>query len=121
MLIRDEIAYHHYEGVATDLDERERLVEDLGTKTAMILRNHGTLTVGETVGEAFIKMYFLERACEAQIHALAGGTQLINHPPQGTPEKAAEQGATGLKMVGNLLAWPALRRKMDRVDPSYQN
>jgi ribulose-5-phosphate 4-epimerase/fuculose-1-phosphate aldolase len=122
MLIRDELSYHHYEGVATDLDERERLVQDLGpTKTAMILRNHGTLTVGETVAEAFIKMYFLERACEAQIHALAGGTQLINHPPQGTPEKAAEQGAAGLKVVGNLLAWPALRRKMDRVDPSYQN
>jgi ribulose-5-phosphate 4-epimerase/fuculose-1-phosphate aldolase len=121
MLIRDEIAYHHYEGVATDLDERERLVEDLGTKTAMILRNHGTLTVGETVGEAFLKMYFLERACEAQIHALAGGTALLNHPPQGTPEKAAEQGAAGLKVVGNLLAWPALRRRMDRLDPSYQN
>ena len=119
MLIRNEIAYHHYEGVATDLDERERLVADLGTKNAMILRNHGTLTLGETVGEAFLKMYFLERACEAQIHALAGGTQLINHPPQGTPEKAAEQGAAGLKVVGNLLAWPALRRKMDRLDPSY--
>ena len=119
MLIRDEIAYHHYEGVAVDLDERERLVADLGTKNAMILRNHGTLAVGETVGEAFIRLYFLERACEAQIHALAGGTQLVNHPPQGTPEKTKEQGATGLKMVGNLLAWPALRRKMDRLDPSY--
>jgi ribulose-5-phosphate 4-epimerase/fuculose-1-phosphate aldolase len=119
MLIRNELAYHHYEGVATDLDERERLVEDLGTKTAMILRNHGTLTVGETVVEAFVKMYFLERACEAQIHALAGGAALLNHPPRGTPEKAAEQGATGLKVVGNLLAWPALRRKMDRLDPGY--
>ena len=92
---------------------------DLGTKNAMILRNHGTMAVGETVAEAFIRLYFLERACEAQIHALAGGTQLINHPPQGTPEKTRDQGATGLKMVGNMLAWPALRRKMDRKDPSY--
>jgi ribulose-5-phosphate 4-epimerase/fuculose-1-phosphate aldolase len=121
MLIRDEISYHHYEGVATDLDERERLVADLGTKNAMILRNHGTLTVGETVGEAFLKMYFLERACEAQIHALSGGAALVNHPPQGTPEKAAEQGRMGLKMVGNLLAWPALLRKMDRESPGYRD
>jgi ribulose-5-phosphate 4-epimerase/fuculose-1-phosphate aldolase len=121
MLIRDEIAYHHYEGVATDLDERERLVADLGTKTAMILRNHGTLTVGETVAEAFIKMYFLERACEAQCLALSGGTTLLNHPPQGTPEKAANQGRDGLKLVGNMLAWPALLRKLDRADPSFRD
>ncbi|QMW22813.1 class II aldolase/adducin family protein [Sandaracinobacteroides saxicola] len=121
MLIRDEVAYHHYEGVATDLEERERLVADLGTKSAMILRNHGTLTVGESVGEAFLKMYFLERACEAQVHTLAGGVALVNHPPQGTPEKAAEQGRMGLKMVSTLLAWPALMRKMDRLDPSYRN
>lgn len=121
MLIRDEIAYHHYEGVATDLDERERLVADLGNKSAMILRNHGTLTVGETVADAFLKMYFLERACEAQVHALAGGVALLNDPPQGTPEKAAEQGRAGLKLVGNMLAWPALRRKMDRVSPGYDS
>lgn len=121
MLIRDEIAYHHYEGVAVDLDERERLVADLGTKHAMILRNHGTLAVGETVGEAFIRLYFLERACEAQVHALSGGVALLNHPPQGTPEKTAGQGSSGLKMIGNMLAWPALRRRMDRLDPSYRN
>lgn len=121
MLVREEISYHHYEGVATDLEERERLVQDLGTKSAMILRNHGTLTVGETIAEAFIKMYFLERACEAQCLALAGGTALLNHPPQGTPEKAAAQGAMGLKIVGNLLAWPALLRKLDRLDPSFRD
>ncbi|MBB6228162.1 ribulose-5-phosphate 4-epimerase/fuculose-1-phosphate aldolase [Polymorphobacter multimanifer] len=121
MLIRDELAYHHYEGVATDLEERERLVADLGTKSAMILRNHGTLTVGETVAEAFIKMYFLERACEAQCLALAGGTALLNHPPQGTPEKAANQGRAGLKLVGNMLAWPALLRKLDRADASFRD
>lgn len=119
MLVRREVAYHHYEGVALDLEERARLVADLGTKNAMILRNHGTLAVGETVGEAFIRLYFLERACEAQIHALSGGVALVNHPPEGTPEKTAEQGAAGLKMLGNLLAWPALRRRMDRLDPGY--
>ena len=121
MLIRDEIAYHHYEGVATDLDERERLVEDLGTRSAMILRNHGTLTVGATVGEAFIRLYFLERACEAQIHALAGGAARLNHAPQSTPEKTASQGRDGLKLLGNMLAWPALMRKMDRESPGYRD
>jgi ribulose-5-phosphate 4-epimerase/fuculose-1-phosphate aldolase len=122
MLVREQVAYHHYEGVATDLEERERLVADLGpAKKAMILRNHGTLTLGETVGEAFILMYFLERACEAQVHALSGGHALVSHPPQGTPEKAAGQGSSGLKMVGNLLAWPALMRRMDRLDASYRN
>jgi len=119
MLIRDEVAYHHYEGVATDLGERERLVADLGTKSAMILRNHGTLTVGETVGDAFLRMYFLERACEAQCLALSAGAGGLNPPPQGTPEKTANQGREGLKLVGSLLAWPALRRRMDRIDPGY--
>lgn len=119
MLIRDEIAYHHYEGVATDLAERERLVADLGTKKAMILRNHGTLTMGETIAEAFLSIYFLERACEAQIHALAGGAGLLNQPPQGTPEKVAEQGRMSLDMAANFLAWPALRRRMDRLCPGY--
>jgi ribulose-5-phosphate 4-epimerase/fuculose-1-phosphate aldolase len=122
MLIREEIAYHEYEGVATDLEERERLVEDLGTtKTAMILRNHGTLTIGKTVAEAFIKMYFLERACEAQIHTLAAGRDGLYNPPQGTPEKAAMQGKAGLEVVGNMLAWPALLRKLDRIDPSFRD
>jgi len=121
MLIREEVAYHDYEGVATDLSERARLVADLGQKPAMILRNHGTLTVGETVGEAFIAMYFLERACQAQCLALAAGREGLNHPPAGTPEKTAMQGREGLKLVGNMLAWPALRRRMDRIDPGYRS
>ncbi|MCS6987429.1 MAG: class II aldolase/adducin family protein [Sphingomonadaceae bacterium] len=121
MLIRDEVAYHDYEGVAVDLDERERLVADLGDKCAMILRNHGTLTVGETVGEAFIRMYFLERACEAQCLALAAGRDGLHAPPQGTPEKTAAQGREGLKLVGRMLAWPALVRRMDRLDPSFRS
>ena len=121
MLIREQLSYHHYEGVATDLDERERLVEDLGTKDAMILRNHGTLTVGATVGQCFLKMYFLERACDAQIKALSGGMAALNQPPQGTPEKAAGQGSMGLGIVADRLAWPALLRKLDRLDPSFRN
>src|SRR5829696_6044693 len=67
MLIRQDLAFHDYEGVAVDLDERERLVEHLGTKNLMLLRNHGTLAVGPSVGECFVRIYFLERACMAQI------------------------------------------------------
>jgi len=118
MLIRDEVAYHDYEGVAVDLDERERIIADLGSKCAMLLRNHGTLAVGETVGEAFIRIYFLERACQAQILALSAGDNL-NNPPQGAPEVTAQQGKIGLKLAAGALAWPALLRKCYRLDPDF--
>ena len=118
MLIREDIAFHDYEGVAVDLDERERLVANLGDKGAMLLRNHGTLAVGESVGECFLKLYFLERACEAQIMALSAGDQVSN-PPQGSPEVTAQQGKMGLKVAANMLAWPALLRKAYRLDPSF--
>ena len=74
--------------------------------------------MGETVGEAFVKMYFLERACQAQILALSAGEN-VGNPPQGSPEVAAEQGKMGLKMSANLLAWPALLRKAYRLDPGF--
>ncbi len=118
MLVRSDLAFHDYEGVATDLDERERLVADLGDKGGMILRNHGTLAVGGNVGECFIKLYFIERACQAQIMALSAG-DLCSNPPQGTPELAAKQGMAGLKVAANLLAWPALKRKAYRLDPDF--
>ena len=118
MLIRGEIAFHEYEGVAVDLDERERLVADLCEKNAMILRNHGTLAVGKNVGECFIRLYYLERACQAQIMALSAGDSL-NRPPQGSPEITAQQGAVGLPLAANFLAWPALKRKAYRLDPSF--
>jgi ribulose-5-phosphate 4-epimerase/fuculose-1-phosphate aldolase len=119
MLIRDDVAYHDYEGVAVDLDERERLIAHIGDKNAMLLRNHGTLAVGETVGEAFIRIYFLERACQAQIMALSAGEANLNNPPQGAPEVTAQQGKFGLKMAAGALAWPALLRKAYRLDPSF--
>ena len=118
MLIRGDLAFHDYEGVAVDLDERERIVADLGDKGAMLLRNHGTLAVGGNVGECFVKLYFLERACQAQIMALSAGDR-VNRPPQGAAELTAEQGNAGLKVAANLLAWPALKRKAYRLDPSF--
>jgi ribulose-5-phosphate 4-epimerase/fuculose-1-phosphate aldolase len=118
MLVRGDLAFHDYEGVAVDLDERERLVADLGDKNAMILRNHGTLAVGKNVGECFIRLYYLERACQAQVMALSAG-DAVNHPPQGSPEVTAQQGAIGLPLAANLLAWPALKRKAYRLDPGF--
>ena len=118
MLVRGDLAFHDYEGVAVDLDERERIVADMGTKNLMLLRNHGTLAVGASVGEAFLRLYYLERACQAQIMALSAGEH-VNNPPQGSPEVAAQQGAAGLAVAARVLAWPALMRKAYRLDPSF--
>ena len=118
MAVRGDLAFHDYEGIAVDLSERERLVADLGARNAMILRNHGTLAVGKNVGECFVRLYFLERACQAQVLALSAGED-INNPPQGSPETTAQQGAIGLPLAANLLAWPALKRKAYRLDPSF--
>jgi len=121
MIAAHEVAYHDYEGIATDLDERERLVADLGDKRAMILRNHGTLTVGETVADAFLRMYFLERACQVQVLMLSAGRGGLNTPPQGTPEKVAGQTHPQVTRMGaEMLAWPALLRKLDRIDPGFR-
>ena len=122
MIAKHNVAYHDYEGVATDLDERERLVEDLGDKHAMILRNHGTLAVGKTVGDCFLRLYFLERACQAQVMMLSAGLENLNNPPQGTEEKVAGQTPPGgMAMAAERLAWPALLRKLDRIDPGFRN
>ena len=118
MLVLGDLAFHDYEGVAVDHDERQRIVADLGAKGAMLLRNHGTMAVGGNVGECFLKLYFIERACEAQVMALSAGDS-INRPPQGAAELAASQGGVGLKMAANLLAWPALLRKAYRLDPLF--
>jgi len=73
MQVHDDVAYHDYEGIALELDERERIVANLGTKSLLMLRNHGTLTLGPTCGTAFLRMYFLENACKAQIFAQSVG------------------------------------------------
>ncbi|WP_183933955.1 class II aldolase/adducin family protein [Sphingomicrobium lutaoense] len=118
MLILGDLAFHDYEGVAVDHDERERIIADLGEKNLMLLRNHGTLATGGNVGECFIRLYYLERACEAQVMALSAGERL-NRPPQGSPEITAQQGSAGLPLVANALAWPALLRKAYRLDPTF--
>src|SRR6185312_12919551 len=110
MMIAGEMAYHDYEGVALDLDERDRLVADLGDKNAMLLRNHGTLALGKTCADAFLRMFWLERSCSMQVRAMAGGAAL-NWPNQGVPEKTAMQGKGAFNGMVGALARPALRRK----------
>jgi len=113
------LAYHEYEGLAINEDEKSRLVADLGGKTYMILRNHGLLTVGKTPAEAFLSMYILERACRIQILAQSSGETLLP-----VSEPILEAVASQLNAVtvgqGAQLAWPGLLRKLDRIDPSYR-
>jgi ribulose-5-phosphate 4-epimerase/fuculose-1-phosphate aldolase len=120
MMVLGDLAYHDYEGVALDLDERERLVHDIGGKNFMILRNHGTLAIGANCADAFLRIYYLERACTMQVRALAGGVK-SNTPNQGVPEKTATQGAMGFGGYMGALAWPALLRKLDRADPGFRH
>lgn len=118
MGVINEIAYHDYEGIALDLDERERLVADLGAKTLMILRNHGTLTVGASAAEAFLRMFFLERACSMQVLAQAGGAELIEWDAT-MQDRVGGQAQSGFSLIGERLAWPGLLRKLDRHMPGY--
>ena len=99
-----------------------RLIKDMGTKTVMILRNHGTLTVGKSCADAFLRLYNLERACTIQVRALSGGTK-INQPNDGVPDKVAEQvsGMATNSSFADKLVWPALLRLLDRKDMSYRN
>jgi ribulose-5-phosphate 4-epimerase/fuculose-1-phosphate aldolase len=121
MVLLGDVAYHDYEGIALDLDERERLVADIGRdKHVMMLRNHGTLTLGKSCADAFMRMYYLERACTMQVRALSGGTK-PNLPNQGVPEKTAEQGAMAFEGLLGALAWPALLRKLDRLDEGFRH
>ncbi len=113
-----QLAWHDYEGIALNLDERERLTADLGDKKLMLLRNHGTLAVGATAAEAFVGIFFLERACQQQVYALSAGQAGLRMAPLAAQEEVARQIAGGPGMAG-LLAWPALLRKLDRVSPGY--
>lgn len=119
MVLVDEVAYHEYEGVALDLGERERLVADIGDKTLLILRNHGTLAVGSTVSDCFLRLYNLERACTMQVRAMASGR--LHEPSAAAKETTRKQGKM-LLAAGELdrLAWPALLRMLDRRDPGYR-
>ncbi len=122
-----KVAYHAYEGIALDMDEQRRLVADLGDKPVMILRNHGLLTTGRSVAEAFLRMYYLEKACEIQLAAQSAGQVIL--PPAEVcrhTERQFNDPGRGLKQ-GELadadalqLAWGALLRMLERVAPDYR-
>ena len=113
------LAYHDYEGVALNDDERPRLVNDLGDKLFFMLRNHGLLTVGETIADAFLLMYLFESTCAIQIRAQAGGGELIPIP-QPIIDGAQAQAKLVTKGLGGHLAWPGLLRKLDRMDSGFR-
>lgn len=121
MIAMSDVAYHDYEGVALDHDERERIVADMGEKSLLILRNHGTLTCGESAGQTFMRMFFLERACAMQVRALSAGRENLIECTDDLQEVVKGQSnPAGMKMLADMLAWPGLLRKLDREMPGYE-
>jgi ribulose-5-phosphate 4-epimerase/fuculose-1-phosphate aldolase len=120
-LVIGDLAYHDYEGVALDHAERPRLQQDLGTKNLMLLRNHGTLAVGRSCADAFMRMYYLERACSMQVR-----TRILGHDDYPTDAKVIDKNValgrgSGMALLADKLLWPALLRKLDRLDPSFRD
>lgn len=118
LIVLPHLAYHDYEGIALNLDERERLVADLGDKTLLMLRNHGTLAVGHTAAAAWTGIFFLERACKQQTMALSAGRENVLMAPQEAQQTVRDQVGPGVGMMGSL-AWPACLRQLDREMPGY--
>ncbi len=127
MMFYGKVGYHESEGLALSLAERDRLSTDLANNMVLVLRNHGTLVVGSTVAEAFSSMWHLEKACQAQLDAMACGQEL-NMPPPGIPEQVSRLGfnpANDLHEYPESRSplgwkeWPAMRRFIDRVSPGY--
>lgn len=114
------LGYHDYEGVALNDDEKPRLVADLGDNNALMLRNHGLLTTGTTIADAFLMMYVFETACQIQVLAQSGGSPLIQ-VPQPIIEGIQAQAEQVTKGLGGRLIWPGLLRKLDRTDPSFRD
>ena len=117
--IHADLAYHDYEGVATNLAERERLVSDLGQKNAMILRNHGTMACGPNAGGAWQAIFRLERACKYQILAESSGAE-INPLSDNIIRSRQDISSTSVLEKRGEFIWPALLRKLDRIDSSYR-
>jgi ribulose-5-phosphate 4-epimerase/fuculose-1-phosphate aldolase len=118
MFVLASLAYHDYEGVALNEDEKPRLQRDLGDRNFLMLRNHGLLTVADNIPDAFLFMYLFEAACTIQVRAEAGGGPLVPIDPR-IIAGAQAQARQVTKGAGGSLAWPGLRRKLDRLDPSY--
>jgi len=118
LVVTGDLAYHAYEGLALEEGEKARIAADLGAKNTMLLKNHGLLALGETMAEAFLRLYFLQRACEMQVAAQAGGSELILQGGN-MAERVAGQAASGFEQAG-ALTWAALKRKLERSDTGYR-
>ena len=120
IFVLSNLSYHDYEGVALRDDEKPRLVKDLGRNDFLMLRNHGLLTLGATVADAFLNMYLFETVCNIQIRAMAGGSELVHVDPRiiSTAQQQAKEVTKGVG--GGALTWPGLLRRLDRADPSYR-
>lgn len=114
-----DVAYHPFEGVATAEDERKRLAEDLGARHLMILRNHGTLALGRSIGSAFARIYMLEWACSAQVRTLAMGRPLSLPSEQARAAQAAMMTEDFVNTFAEQLFWPAMLRKAERECPGF--
>ena len=119
-IVVQSLAYHDYEGIALNPDEKARLKEHLGDANSLMLRNHGLLTIGRTVADAFLGMFTFQRACEIQVLAQGHGAELVQIPQTVLDTvpgfvKAVTRGA------GSALTWPALLRKMERLDPGFRS
>jgi ribulose-5-phosphate 4-epimerase/fuculose-1-phosphate aldolase len=114
-----KISYHDYHGVVLDTAEQEELVRNLGDNNAMVLRNHGLLTVGRTIAEAFNAIHRLELSCKSQLAAMACGVKL-NAVPQDVVDKTYMNYQPQTRRPYGVLEWPALLRKLDKIDPSYR-
>jgi ribulose-5-phosphate 4-epimerase/fuculose-1-phosphate aldolase len=119
IFVLSSLAYHDYEGVALNEDEKPRLVHDLGDKNFFMLRNHGLITVAETLPDAFLFLYAFESACTIQVRAQAGGGEMIEIDPR-IIAGARAQVKQVTRGVGGALAWPGLLRRLDRIDPGYK-
>ena len=120
IFVLSSIAYHNYEGVALNDDEKPRLVADLGDKNFLVLRNHGLLTLADSIEDAFLMMYVFESACKIQLLAQSTKGELINIDPRiiGGAQAQAKQVTRGM---GGAIAWDGILRKLDRLDPSFRS
>jgi ribulose-5-phosphate 4-epimerase/fuculose-1-phosphate aldolase len=125
LAILPDLAYHDYEGVALNLDERERLVADLRNRNHLLLRNHGTLALGESAAQAWARIYQLEKACSAQVRTLAAGREGVLLAPPAAQEEVRRQATSGFarspeeRARHHALIWDAIRRKVERHSPGF--
>jgi ribulose-5-phosphate 4-epimerase/fuculose-1-phosphate aldolase len=119
--VLSSLGYHDYEGLALNEEEKPRLVRDLGNNHFLMLRNHGLLTVAETIPDAFVYLYLFEAVCMIQVRAQAGGGELIPVDARIIAGAQAQAKQVTKGMGAGALAWPSLLRKLDRIDPTYRS